>query len=259
MPIDALCALERSSLRERCLLALRSALTSGRFAPGDHLNEVELAAIFDVSRATVREALRHLQQEGLVASGSRGMLHVRRLDGVDIREIYGVRAALEALAAEALCGLPERRQVTAALRAGLARLRRHEGDLSAQIEADLAFHLKLCELSGNRTLLRSWRSIEGSIRITIMHAGLERALNNMAVERHLPIVDAIERGDGASARAVVFAHMSQAAERLVQALDDRPVDLVDPAAASRGEPAAADHGPRAAAMARVQRGRSGRR
>jgi DNA-binding GntR family transcriptional regulator len=56
--------------------ALRLALTSGRYRPGDHLGEVELATHLGVSRGTVREALRHLQQEGLVTAGNRGMLRV---------------------------------------------------------------------------------------------------------------------------------------------------------------------------------------
>ncbi len=214
--------LQRSTLRERCLAALRSALTTGRFRPGAHLSEVDLAGKFGVSRATVREALRHLQQEGLVEAGSRGMLHVRRLDARDIRELYSVRAALEALAAEALAIQDQRAPAVTTLRHRLACFGTDGSDLSAQIEADLAFHLTLCELSGNRTLARSWRLIEGSIRMTIMHAGLERALHNMAAARHRPIVDAIESGDAASARKIVFEHMGQAAERLVRAAITEP-------------------------------------
>src|SRR3712207_9335000 len=64
--IESLSSLDRSTLRERALEALRSAILSGRYRPGDHLGEVELATHLGVSRGTVREALRHLQQEGLV-------------------------------------------------------------------------------------------------------------------------------------------------------------------------------------------------
>src|SRR4051794_41885991 len=71
---DPLSSLDRSTLRERALEALRSAITSGGYRPGDHLGEVELASHLGVSRGTVREALRHLQQEGLVTAGERGGL-----------------------------------------------------------------------------------------------------------------------------------------------------------------------------------------
>ena len=214
---EALSALTRLSLRERCLAALRSAVTTGGIAPGAHLREVDLAAGFDVSRATVREALRHMQQEGLAVADHRGRLRVRQLDRVEIREIYRVRAALEALAAETLASLADRRQLVAELRAAVEVLGATAGDLPAQVEADLAFHLKLCALSGNRTLVRSWQHLEGPVRITILHAGLERALHNMAAVRHEVIVEAISAGDVARVRNVVFDHMTQAAERLVQA------------------------------------------
>src|SRR5512135_1262952 len=48
-------------------------------SPGDYLGEVELAGRLGISRGTVREALRHLQQEGLVTAGHRGMLRVNQL------------------------------------------------------------------------------------------------------------------------------------------------------------------------------------
>ena len=210
-------AVERSTLRERCLGALRSAITTGRLGPGDHLNEVELASSLGVSRATIREALRHLQQDGLVVARSRGMLRVREVGDQEIRGLYAARGALEALAAETLAAQSERGAAIAALDAAIFRLDAAEGDLPAQIEADLAFHVLLCELCGNVTLLRLWRSLEGPVRISIMHAGLSRALHNMAAARHRSIVAAIASGDVPGSRATIIRHMAEAAERLLRA------------------------------------------
>jgi DNA-binding GntR family transcriptional regulator len=83
---EPLSNLDRSTLRERALEALRSAIISGRYRPGDHLGEVELASHLGVSRGTVREALRHLQQEGLVTAGNRGMLRVNSISPIEVRE-----------------------------------------------------------------------------------------------------------------------------------------------------------------------------
>ena len=66
MGVQPLGSLDRTTLRERALEALRSAITSGQYRPGDPLGEEQLAGRLGVSRGTVREALRHLQQEGLV-------------------------------------------------------------------------------------------------------------------------------------------------------------------------------------------------
>ena len=73
----------------------------------------------------------------------------------------------------------------------------------------------MCELTGNETLLHSWSSLEGSIRMSIMFAGVERAIKNMDVKRHSDIVDAIETGDSNTAEATVREHMASAAETLV--------------------------------------------
>ena len=55
MSVEPLSNLDRSTLRERALEAVRSAITSGQYRPGDHLGEVELATHLGVSRGTVRE------------------------------------------------------------------------------------------------------------------------------------------------------------------------------------------------------------
>ena len=69
--------------------------------------------------------------------------------------------------------------------------------------------------NGNETLLHSWSSLEGSIRMSIMFAGMDRALRNMDVKRHSDIVDAIESGDAEKAAATVRDHMAGAATVLV--------------------------------------------
>src|SRR5690348_12855765 len=108
LSIEPLSSLDRSTLRERALEALRSAITSGQYRPGDHLGEVELATHLGVSRGTVREALRHLQQEGLVTAGNRNMLRVSTISAKEVRELFRVRAALEGLAAAEIIASPER-------------------------------------------------------------------------------------------------------------------------------------------------------
>lgn len=216
---DVLAGLDRRTLREQCLMLLRTAITDGRLAAGTRLVETELSAAFGVSRGTLREALRALQQEGLVVAGERG-LAVRRFSAREIRDIFAVRAAIESLAVETLAARPDRAEAVEALRAALDRLRLAEGDLGAQAEADLAFHLTMCELSGNSTLVQTWRFLSGHVRVTIMHAGPEKALHNMSADRHAPILDAIAAGDGATGRRVVEEHMQQAAERVVGALGE---------------------------------------
>jgi DNA-binding GntR family transcriptional regulator len=221
---EPLSSLDRSTLRERALEALRSAITSGQYRPGDHLGEVELAKHLGVSRGTVREALRHLQQEGLVTTGNRGMLRVSSVSPQEIRELFRVRAALEGLAVAEIIASPRKDAAVATLREALAHLA-DDGDFAAKLEADLGFHLVLCRLSGNSMLVDTWRYLEGRIRVTIMNG--EAAQNAatagtptmMSRDRHAPIVDAVERGDAAAAMAVLEQHMGAAADQYAPITD----------------------------------------
>jgi DNA-binding GntR family transcriptional regulator len=57
--------------------------------------------------------------------------------------------------------------------------------------------------------------LDGSIRMSIMFASVDRAIKNMDAKRHLDIVDAIDSGDGGEAAAAVMGHMAGAAETLM--------------------------------------------
>src|SRR6478752_10642575 len=114
--------LSKTSLREQALDQLRNAVTSGELAPGTRLIETELSAALGISRGTLREALRQLQQEGLVEAAERGRLTVRTLTDTEILDMFAVRAALEELAAAIVSGRPDRPRLVAQLQAALDAL-----------------------------------------------------------------------------------------------------------------------------------------
>jgi DNA-binding GntR family transcriptional regulator len=212
MTLEPLSSLDRSTLRERAREALRSAIISGQYRPGDHLGEGELAAHLGVSRGTVRQALWHLQHEGLVTTGHRSMLRVNTLTAAEVRELFRVRASLEGLAARQIVSSGQHHAATDSLRRALTRLADPEPDFAARIDADLNFHLLLCQLSGNGVLVETWRHLEGRIRVVIMAAGPFRAQPMMSPERHEPIIDAIENGDPAAAVDAINGYMAGAAD-----------------------------------------------
>jgi DNA-binding GntR family transcriptional regulator len=213
--MEPLASLDRSTLRERALESVRAAIISGQYRPGDHLSEVELANSLGVSRGTVREALRHLQQEGLVIAGNRGMLRVNSLSATEVCELFQVRAALEGMAVRQIIASPDREAAVATLRAALEHLGDEGDDFPARIDADLAFHLQLCRLADNSMLVEAWQHLEGRMRVAILNGAAWQA-PMMARDRHAPIVDAIERADVTAALQVVDEHMASAAERFAQ-------------------------------------------
>jgi DNA-binding GntR family transcriptional regulator len=216
--------LAKTSLREQALDQLRNAVTSGEIQPGSRLIETELSAALGISRGTLREALRQLQQEGLVEAGERGRLTVRTLSDQEILDMFAVRAALEGLAAFIVSGRTDHGPLIAQLQAALDALEAARGSIKQMVEIDLNFHRLLCELTGNTTLLRTWEALAGSIRMSIMFSGTDKAVTNMSVPRHQKLIDAIATGDPDVARAAVDTHMAEAAQNLL-ARDRSPDDV----------------------------------
>ncbi len=206
--------LAKTSLREQALAALRNAITSGEIAPGTHLVETDLSATLGISRGTLREAMRQLQQEGLVEAGERGRLRARSLSVAEIEEMFIVRAALEGLAAALLAVSADRDAQVRQLQQALDELAAASGSVNEMVEIDLNFHRTMCVLTGNSTLLHAWESLAGSIRMSIMFAGADSAITNMSVRRHQNIVDAVAGGDPGLARQVVERHMQEAMANL---------------------------------------------
>ena len=92
---------ERSStLAENVAAALRHAIFQGAYASGERLVELSIAQEMNVSQNTVRDALRLLEQDGLVIKRARYGTHVRRYSPEEAAEIYALWAAVEGLALE---------------------------------------------------------------------------------------------------------------------------------------------------------------
>lgn len=86
-------------LRQQVLDGLRQAIIEGRLTPGARLTERELTEMMGVSRTVIREALRQLESEGLVAIIPNKGPVVRELSLAEAKDLYHIRAVLEGLAA----------------------------------------------------------------------------------------------------------------------------------------------------------------
>ena len=101
------------SLHEQVYQAVRVSILSGQLRPGERLVETQLAQQLQVSRTPLREALRKLQQEGLLTAEGGGGLRVATLSVQDAVELYDCRLALEGFAIAAACQQATTDQLTA--------------------------------------------------------------------------------------------------------------------------------------------------
>jgi DNA-binding GntR family transcriptional regulator len=122
-----------------------------RMRPGERLKEVELAESFRVSRATVREALRILEQRSLVSIVPQRGAHVTQLSRLELENLFEIRAVLLGLASRRVA-LNYSAEVKRRLHAGYVKLRAARGDATAYARASADLVAEITQLSGNQQL-----------------------------------------------------------------------------------------------------------
>jgi len=187
---------------------IRHGIVTGRYPAGSALREQALEAEYGCSRGPVREALRLLDQRGLVTHAPRHGFRVRALDAAGIRQIYVLRALLERHATEGLEG-----RVTPALldelRAENATMRQHAaaGQVEEYLRANLAFHARLRAAAPNPVLERTL-DLVNEMAEPLRHALLERTVRrSLAADQHDAIIGLLASGQVAEAAAAMEAHV----------------------------------------------------
>lgn len=138
--------------------ALRERILQGELQPGEIISETHWGQRLGAAQASVREAINSLVTEGLVRKEPGRSARVTSLTREDVAQAYQVREVLEGLAARQLArqnaDLGRLEQAIEAMRDAALK-----GDLRGAIEADLTFHVRLCELSGNSFLSQQARQL----------------------------------------------------------------------------------------------------
>jgi DNA-binding GntR family transcriptional regulator len=202
------------------LAALRAAILSNEIPPGSRLLEADVATRMGVSRAPVREAMRQLEQEGLVESFAHRGAVVIGLPDDEIDAIYELRALIEAKAIARACesatpeDLERLKAMVDEMRGALKRK-----DIDELAEIDLRFHGTIVELSSFSLLRHIWSSLDGLVRVRSYQA-LDRpgAAARYFIEHsnasHEQLADVIRKGDPVAAAAAVREHILEVPERL---------------------------------------------
>ncbi|MDQ0190762.1 FadR family transcriptional regulator [Alicyclobacillus cycloheptanicus] len=210
--------LSRSKLYVEIAQTIRTMIEEGRWQPGDKLPTLaELAAMFDCSRATVREALGALRGQGLV--------EFRHGDGTYVRTA-SVEMWMEPLEAAILLGAGQARQLVELMTSLLAGIANFAAFRSARLDleplrhalfqlecaspvneevvsAELHFYLVLAECLGNELLENALRVLQEALRsaLRMVH---ETGVDGTETCRQ--VFDAVVEGDADRARRAVFAY-----------------------------------------------------
>jgi GntR family transcriptional regulator of gluconate operon len=208
------------SLAEDAADLIREQILAGGFSQGEHLVEARIAEQLNVSRGPVREAFKLLRAEGLLEEEPRRGTFVVSLSPADVREIYGLRAAIEGRAARLMAGAEDgeaRRELRSLYETLAAAIR--EGDAASVFRRDLEFHDGLCRLSGNARLHEVFGRYVPMLRALLrLDERVYTSFDEVALE-HLPLVEAIEAGDAERAAAIAEEHCDHAGELIAAYID----------------------------------------
>ncbi|MFE3192038.1 GntR family transcriptional regulator [Nocardia sp. NPDC059240] len=195
---------------------LRQLVLSGELEPGAPLSVLALSARLGVSRSPVREAVQQLISEGLAVTVPHAGARVAVVDDERIREVLAVRAVLDGLAAScAATRLTESDlgKLTAIL-ATQERFLRDNTDPARDTELDLEFHTFIRDRAGNATLASELARLEAQAHLYRGDLWTHPRNRSTALREHRRILDALESGHPADARAAAEAHVCGLITRL---------------------------------------------
>lgn len=178
-----------------------------RLRPGTRLKETELAEVFGVSRARVRQALAILGREGLVSSEANKGSFVAEPDAEEARDVFHIRRGVEQRVLDRLGDRLDARRL-AQLRAHVEQERAAcaRNDRRAIIRLSGGFHLMLAEMSDAGFLAGLMRDlVSRSSLITAAFRDSDRL--NCGPDEHDQIVDMLEKRDVEGARAAMAHHL----------------------------------------------------
>lgn len=198
-------------------------IMAGDIAPGDRINENQLALRFGTSRGPIREALRSLEAGGLVELKPNRGVFVRTLSVEQACDIYAVRAALFGLAGK-LCAERLTSEQVAELKELLAALESaaQAKDFEAYYPLNLKLHEFIVDQCGNPVLARHYRDLVKMLHLFRARSLMQGGGLSISNDEHRDMVDAIASGDAERAHKKHFDHVMAARARLVTTQDSNP-------------------------------------
>jgi len=215
-PAHTLALLQSTSLNRLVAESIEEMILVGALPPGSKLNEMGLAQRFGISRGPLREAMRMLEESGLIRQEKNRGAHVRQIALDEAADIYDVRAGLDATAGRLLAAriTPEQLQALRAMTAAMRDIQ--PDDVDRFHELNLRFHDTIVAMTGNPVLVDQYRKL---CKLLVLFRR-RNLLAPMAIprfaEEHSAIVDLLAEGNASSAAQALFDHAQGGKARMLR-------------------------------------------
>jgi DNA-binding GntR family transcriptional regulator len=206
-------ALRSPSLATRIEQLVEQLILDGKLQPGMRLVEEEFSEALEVSRTSLREAMIHLEQNGILERDRRGGRYIRTMSAEEIQDIYEGWAIIESEAASLACmvaGQDDYRTLDK-----LVDDMNHANDVAAYHRLNLEFHRALVKPCGNKWLQGIYQGCLKQIRFAWAMAVARAGDPEKSQVEHRQILDAYRRRDQELTRSLIHRHLSAGARRVV--------------------------------------------
>jgi DNA-binding GntR family transcriptional regulator len=195
---------------------IREAIVSGRLKPGERLQEERLARELQISRTPIREALRHLQTEGLVEVPRNKGARVSVYNDADLDDIYQLRALLEGFAARRAATRITAPQLDE-LRASCTRYAEIDPNETQELlQENDHFHNVIVDAADSELLRGMLRQVIVISRaVYSAFAAFSTVEHRESTDDHRRLIKALADGDGERAEHVIREHVLQARDRVL--------------------------------------------
>lgn len=211
----------KQPLYEKVSHSLRRDILLNRWKKGEYLNETVLAAELQTSRGPIRDALKLLNNEGIVETHGNGRTSIVGFSRESFMDWSKMRFYLEKFAIYESATILNRGDYHYEQ---LERIVDEANGLSIQdihqhIWADLQFHSKLVEMSQNRTHIKLWRTLSGPLH-TLLELIAER-YNDIQKqnEMHYTILELMKENEVELAVKQLEFHISEGEKTILKFLD----------------------------------------
>lgn len=215
---------EYMPLREVVFMTLRRQILRGELKPGERLMEISLANKLGVSRTPIREAIRKLENEGLVVMVPRRGAHVAEITRQELNDVLEIRKSLEVLAirrANEYMTAKDIKELRAAEEAFAILVEMKDADLTKLGEADEHFHDIIYKGTNNRRLIQILNNLREQMYRFRVEYLKDKDVRQTLVKEHDSIVRALEERDVEEAVRLTKLHIDNQYRSINQELDQR--------------------------------------
>ncbi|KPU96261.1 phosphonate utilization associated transcriptional regulator [Variovorax paradoxus] len=217
-PSSALAFLQSSSLPMLMQEEIERLIMTGELPVGSRINESELSQRFNTSRGPIREALRALEEAGLVRNEKNRGVFVREIAFEEADEIYELREALEEIIGRRVA-LAIKPDAVERLRAMLDAMRSaaQAQDVEQYAQLNLQFHEILLDTAGSKKLTETYKRLVKELHLFRMRALDSGGGLRVSADEHRDIVEAIASGDPDIAGRALRRHVAGSRARMHKA------------------------------------------